>query len=252
MNSSPSDLFRSPKAQLLVSFLMRIKELQLAIGPERFRKAARLAQETAKDTGNAMPPEQPILWQLPLEIGDMIWNDPTSLTQKMDDLIAVYQEMPCYGLLSYMGDFFESLDSTEQDRFWTHCTEILDNELRYFARPMEYFLWCDFFERGDRVCEAWDELITPSTPRLALQSILLISGPVPFDLKLELYNRLLPNPQWHHWIFLSILHSYSETNGQFSENPAKAILQKLLLPRSTPNLLQLEKELGMKPSLRVL
>ena len=117
---------------------------------------------------------------------------------------------------------------------------------------MEYFLWCDFFERGDRVEEAWEALVTPETPHLALQSILLVSGPVPFDLKLSVYERLLPNAQWHHSIFLSILHSYSEEHGHFEEEPAKRILGQLLIPRSTPSLIDLQKALGMKPSLRVL
>ena len=231
---------------------MHPKELQLAIGPHRYNEAAQLAKETAADTGKAMPPEHPILWKLPQEIGDILWDQAISTNQKIEEVVAVYWEIPCYGLLNYVGDLFESLDDEERAHLWAKCITILDAENRLFARPMEYFLWCDFFERGDRAEEAWEALVTPETPHQALQSILLVSGPVPFDLKHSVYERLLTNPEWHHWIFLSILHSYSEEHGQFEEEPGKRILEQLLIPRSTPNLIELQKALGMKPSLRVL
>ncbi len=231
---------------------MHPKELQLAIGPDRYNEAAQLAKKTAADTGKSMPPEHPILWKLPQEIGDVLWGQSNTTREKIDELVAVYREMPCYGLLNYVGDLFESLDEEEKLHFWTQCIDILDDEERLFARPLEYFLWCDFFERGDRVEDAWENLVTPETPQLALRSILLVSGPVPFDLKLSVYERLLTNPQWHQWIFLSILHSYSEKHGNFEKEPAIRILEQLLIPRTTPNLLELQKALGMKPSLRVL
>ena len=231
---------------------MHIKELQLLIGPARFAKAAELASKTAQDTGLSMPPDDPLLWTLPQEIGDLLLSRPLSWANRITTLFKLYKEMPCYGLLNFLSEHYRQFEPLECDLHWQGCLEHLDSGTPRLSRPTEYYIWCNFFETGDLSEEAWDALITPNTPENALKSLLLISGPVPFDLKLSLYQRLLPEGRWHHFIFLSLLHSSSEEHGRLEPDLAKEVASKLKLPSSTPHWKDLQRSLGIQPSLHIL
>ena len=155
-------------------------------------------------------------------------------------------------MLSILGANYSQFEEVERESHFRECLTLLDTGEHRFQRPVEYYLWCDFFEAGDRCEEAWDAMVSPDTPTNALRSLLLISGPVPFDLKLPLYRCLLPEPAWHHFIFLSILHSHFEEYGQLDPEPAKEILKQLQIPASTPDWARLQRALGPRPGLKIL
>ena len=235
-----------------MTFAMQIKEIQLQVGPDRYAEAVELANQSAADTGQAMPPTHALLWELPQEIGYILNQRGVSAAEALDLLFTLYEEMPCYGLLALLGDLYDEMDEEERVLLWARCTEFLDSAEERLVRPMEYFVWCDFFETGHRVEEAWQALVHLDTPHNALHSLLLISGPVPFDLKLPLYECLLPDPAWYQPIFLSLLHSQFEEHGQIEPQEAANILRQLHLPRGTPDLRKLQQSLGIRPALKIL
>ena len=231
---------------------MHIKELQLLIGPARFAEAAQLATKTTQDTGLSMPPSDPLLWTLPQEIGDHLLSRSMSWANRIKTIFRLYKEMPCYGLLNFLSEHYRQFEPQECDLHWQGCLEQLDTGEPRLARPTEYYVWCNFFETGDLSEEAWEALINPETPENALKSLLLISGPIPFDLKLSLYLCLLPEIRWHHFIFLSLLHSSFEEHGQLDPDPAREVAMQLTLPSSTPHWKDLQRSLGIQPSLHIL
>ena len=230
---------------------MQHKELILAIGPKRYRDACAIAVETAGDTGMEMPPSQRVLWEIPHEVIDLLWAQEEAVEQMLDQAFAVYEEMPTYGLLSALSDQFEILGDDGQSHLFEHHRRVLGEGRPTLARPMEYALWTDYLQSPDRVDLAWSTLMTPPVEPALMTSLLVISGPVPYDLKAPIYDRLIQEPSWHHAIFLSILHSKSETYGQCDDDHAREIVKQLQLPPDTGYLDKLQRALNIRPGLKI-
>ena len=113
---------------------------------------------------------------------------------------------------------------------------------------MQYALWCGYFEDSAVVKEAWDALTGSDTPSAALRAVLRASGPVPYELKAALYERLLPDPAWHEAIGESLLWSTVDTFGQVERAAARRVLQQLRLPPDLPGLQELRTRLASPAS----
>jgi len=91
--------------------------------------------------------------------------------------------------------------------------------------------------------ESWNQLIKPFPSDKALQIILIKSGPVPFHLKKQLYDKLINDQKWHVYIFKSILHSRYDLYGELDVDEGERILNQLVLPADTQYLDKLKKEI---------
>ena len=158
--------------------------------------------------------------------------------------------MPCYGLLMYLKDNYGQFCEHERNQFWDWVRTQLDSNDPVLSPPIAYCLWCDFFEDPNTVHEAWSQLVVPFPSEKALQTILIHSGPVPFHLKQPVYTLLIDKPQWHYYIFQSLLHSQFDVYGKLDKRSAWKLLQQLNLPSNIEHLDKLKEKLAIDANTR--
>jgi hypothetical protein len=111
------------------------------------------------------------------------------------------------------------------------------------ADPIAYSLWCDYFEDPASVEEAWTAVAAPgAVSARGLQRVLNVSGPVPYDLKVPIYERLVGSTHWHPFIFRSLLYSAFDVYGQIDARAARKLLDKLSLSKTTEGLNELREK----------
>jgi hypothetical protein len=103
-------------------------------------------------------------------------------------------------------------------------------------QPLAYFLWCEIFESPHWVEEGWNSLVNPLPAVGVLQTLLVISGPVPFGLKKPVYQQLMADRSWHYYIYRSLLHSAFDYYGQIDRAEGLEILSRLSLDDTAEHL----------------
>jgi hypothetical protein len=186
---------------------------------------------------------------VPHDIAELIWSSDEGAA--LDDMervrlfFTVYDEMPCYGLLMYLGHAYAQLDSPSREYLWACVAERLGGGRAALSNPIQYFLWCDLFEDPKTVEESWKEVLRRDRRSSGLiTAVLDASGPVPWGLKRKLFDELIGQPEWHESIFRSVLHSATDVFGQIDRADARVILNTLTIPESTPNLEVLRSRLA--------
>jgi hypothetical protein len=215
------------------------------IGVENFQPVADWAWQCAADTGKGVAKGM-FSSDLPYEICELIWSE-RGLTNydRLSLIYDIYEEMPCYWFLASVKMNFKKADAGSKQMIWDRYRKYLDLEQDVLAGPVRYSLWCDFFEDPDTVQEAWKELALyrDATDR-TLERILPESGPVPFELKDDLFRRLLPERRWHPYIYQSLLFSAFNVYGKIEMGRARDILSQLELPADVEHLDLLRQKLG--------
>lgn len=132
---------------------------------------------------------------------------------------ALYRAMPCYAVLMYVG--FEPHDVA----FWTAVRSLLDDPDDRLAAPMAYWLWCGPFE-GPEVRDAWRQVVE-GAPRLRLRRVLSVSGPVPWELKAPLLERLCEQSEWRGPVLDALEGAAFDVLGSVEVGAALALLERL-------------------------
>jgi hypothetical protein len=213
-----------------------LRNLVEHVGEQRFKEAVEWAWATAAGTGSQTSsrkgdwPEAVLI--TPHDLEELIWDDlDATWHERVALAFALYRQMLCYATLMYARHHYSEFDQPARARFWDEMRKLLGDADDRLADPIAYSLWCDYFEDGDPVEEAWHEVaMTGPTAERRVQRVLDASGPVPFELKANLYERLLPESRWHPWIFRSLLNSAFGIYGQLDAKAARQLLGRLKLP----------------------
>lgn len=219
---------------------MTIQEIKDIIGREQYQQTSRAHLEQGR---RANRDEQMNVWTVPDDIRDLIWDEAGSDLDKVTLTFEAYADMPCYALLTGVSWNYDDISVEARDLFWTHMRTLLGVESEIRSEPATYTLWCDYFERSDRVERAWREVTAETVDDVALRRALIASGPVPFALKEPLYTRLITGQRWHYYIFRSLLHSTFDYFGKVDKAGASSLLNRLNLPPETENLARLQQAL---------
>jgi hypothetical protein len=222
---------------------MTLSDITAPIPPNAYRAACEAARLAAVDAnyGSQKAAEQ-FDSEIPHDIAGRIWDLSETEADKLDLAIQAYTEMPCYGHAMYFAMNYRELSAPLRERFWAWVRATLSGEDDALANPLEYMLWCDFFEADrDRATDAWDHLVDAESPDTLLQRILVASGPAPYGLKSRLYDRLLPDRKWHAFIYRSIVHSMNDVYGSIDFYHAKQVLKHLDLPEDTDGLTEVKR-----------
>ncbi len=169
------------------------------------------------------------------DIPMFIWGSSLSGPEKIQLLADVYTDIPTYSLwFIFYSDLWRGIKSdpdqtSTRTKFWSLVRQWLSGDSDELAEPICYTLWCDYFEDKDDVVEAWNALVQEGAPDRLLERVLENSGPVPYNLKIELYQRLIHDHPWHYFIFESILHSEFDYYGKIDRRDARAWLERLQL-----------------------
>lgn len=230
---------------------MLFDELVAEVGPQRYAGACEWAWQTAARTGRCGGARSwpGSLEGVPQEFGDAWWSDAASLGERLDMGLRLYREMPCYANTVALHGFYREFGAAERRRLWDAYRAALDAEDDRLADPISYSLWVDFFEDPATVEQAWRETsrrdVDPWERRLA--RVLEIAGPVPWALKEELFEALVPEPRWHPAILRALAGSAFDVFGAL-DPAAGAWLARLALPDDTPDLAALRACLAPAPT----
>ena len=145
---------------------------------------------------------------LPEDLIDEIWATQTNTIDKINMSLSLFEVQPTYHVLSTMW-FNYRLSSTVTDQVTELILNAYLNELSNPMKPltdsMEYSLYFDIFEDPDRNESAWKYFIGRDPNDHFLKMILRNSGPVPYHLKQNLYDRLIANRSYQTRIKLPFL-----------------------------------------------
>jgi hypothetical protein len=139
--------------------------------------------------------------------------------------------MPSYRCLSELKMCYSDLDDGLRSKLWEAYRALLAEADDRLADPVAYSLWVDFFE--DPRTEAWAEMTASDLGRKGLERLLDASGPVPYELKEPLYERLAADPAWHAAVFRGLLYSYFDYYGKIDRAKAARLLEQLQLAPET-------------------
>ena len=178
-----------------------------------------------------------ITWDLFQDISDKIWDSELTNRQKISLGFQIYEIFPTYG--NFLIPFYhgirnnEIVDPTEKDIIWKHFMKYLASQ-NYYADPVGYVLWVEFFEDESTVHETWAGLMK-FYDKEAILRLLEHTGPVPYDLKEHVYHTLILDNESHEAIFKSLLFSAYDVYGQINKVKAKDLLGQLNIDRTTEN-----------------
>lgn len=172
------------------------------------------------------------------EVGD----DPHELSSAIDDsglpaadrvdlYFQAFEAKPSYALLMYLGSEHYDADPELSARIYRQYASYLAGEEEEPAEQVAYALWCDYFERDDRVDQAWRALVSVGSPPRLLRRILSAVGPVPWRLKAPLIRSILPQKQWHPFLFEALFASRFDYFGQIDGADALRLLGALKVNR---------------------
>src|ERR1019366_4850192 len=145
---------------------MTLSDITAPIPPNAYRAACEAARLAAVDAnyGSQKAAEQ-FDSEIPHDIAGRIWDLSETEADKLDLAIQAYTEMPCYGHAMYFAMNYRELSAPLRERFWAWVRATLSGEDDALANPLEYMLWCDFFEADrDRATDAWDHLVDAESP----------------------------------------------------------------------------------------
>lgn len=188
----------------------------------------------------------PDTWDLFNEISDKVWYSIMTNTQKISLGFQLYETFPSY--YHFLTPFYhgirnkEIVDPNEKEIIWKHFMKYLASE-NYYADPVGYVLWVEFFEDETTVSDTWQGLVNNCSDKKAILRLLEQAGPVPFDLKETHYNSLLIDKTNHELIFNSLLYSAYDVFGQIDKIKALNILAKLKVDTGTENYMLLKEKL---------
>lgn len=229
---------------------MTLSQLKSKVGEDVYLQACREAWESAPDTGSLQQWEA----RKPTPAFDLVLSeigfnacDAESDVACVSFFTDLYREMPAYGLLHqlFIARAYGDLDLDARRLFWSFAREMLSGEAAALADPVAYYMWCHFFE-DQWVEEAWKALTLGAPDRL-IERILLVSGPVPFSIKRDLYQQKIGNKRWHYFIYRGLLHSAFDVYGKIDRAEARRLIGRLKLSLSkeeSKNFDRLSRQLG--------
>ena len=177
-------------------------------------------------------------WDLFDEMSDKVWTSTMPSAKKIALGFQLYETFPSY--FHFLRPFYhlicynEITNPEEKEIIWKRFMKYLVAE-KYYADPVAYVLWVEFFEDASTVEETWHGLVNNYSDKNSLLRLLEVAGPVPFDLKETVYNNLLGDEENHDHIFKSLLYSAYDVFGKIDKKKTLNILPKLKVDTNTEN-----------------
>ena len=127
----------------------------------------------------------------------------------------------------YSTHFYKEFSVGEKALWWAGVRERLGSSDAALRNPLEYSLWCDYFENTETVEEAWQALTSDASNERILRCVIKASGPVPYELKRTLYEQLAERLEWQQPIFEALFYSAHDFFGQIDPTHAGHLVARL-------------------------
>jgi hypothetical protein len=169
-------------------------------------------------------------WTLFDDISDSVWYSEMAIADKINLGFQLYHLFPSY--YHFLVPFYHLIRNKETDqkdlknKVWENLMFYLGSE-DFYADPVKYVLWVEFFEDSSTVEETWKGLMNYPRNNQAVLRLIEKAGPVPFELKYPLYEKLLKDEMNHKSILKSLLFSAYDVYGIIDIEKTRVILPKL-------------------------
>jgi hypothetical protein len=186
-------------------------------------------------------------WNLLDNISRKLWMSDELIDQKILIGFELYETFPSYYhfLVPYYHIicYHETEDEQVKNIIWRKFADFLAAE-NHYCDPVGYVLWVEFFEDSNTVVEAWNGLMQHKANKKSMMKLLEYSGPVPFELKENLYNELVHDKRAHQSIFKSLLFSTYDLFGKIDKKKAYKLFMRLEVDKKTAHYQKLKDQLS--------
>lgn len=224
--------------------LIRVLE---SLGREAFDRAADQAWAVAPFTGLAGGPERgdnSLIHEACWRIDELAPLGRRSF-RKLRLWCELYELAPDYAVLMSVRWSRAHWSAAAARFFWRRYRRWLEADPA-LAAPVQYSLWCDWFEDPQTAAQAWRAVLTPPRRRLRVERVLDCAGPVPYPLKARIYGELGRDRSWHQAIYRSLVHSADDVYGSLDVEHARRLLAELELAADTPERDYFRDKLGWR------
>jgi len=130
-------------------------------------------------------------------------------------LLKLVEFFPSYTASSmlYRAFIYQELDPTAKDILWNGILTLISGPCAPTQDAVEYALWVDFFEDQSTCQEAWLELTKRASGEV-LSRLLIVAGPMPYELKHPFYVELAKDPEKHNVLAESLVCSINDVYGK--------------------------------------
>lgn len=209
-------------------------ELIKNIDINTYKKTCEEVSRFAHKTGKQLNHKESFDSMIPHDISFELWDLDLPVCQLIDIFFELYEDMPCYAYLMYLKMEFPMFSDNDRNLVINKFYEYLSEDNSRLSTPIEYSLWCDYFEDNEIVEFVWERLLQlGSSNDILVKKILGVSGPVDFNLKEALYKKVLTNKNLHYNIFQSLRASAVDFYGKIDKVKARYVLEKLEIDKST-------------------
>lgn len=223
---------------------MRKTELIRKIDNILYRKTCEEAQKYATTTGKIKDTKNSFDSELPHDISFDLWDLEIPTIEIIDICFELYEDMPCYTYLMYLAMEYKSFSDNEKIYTLQKISQYLIDGNLIFTTPIEYSLWCDYFEDPEVVAYTWNNLLEICNYNdNVLKSLLEVSDPVPYNLKQKLYNFLIKDEKWHYQVFKSLLFSTYDYFGSINDEGAVSVFRRLNIDETSDEVIYFMKKL---------
>ncbi|HMQ04745.1 MAG TPA: hypothetical protein PKD26_12575 [Pyrinomonadaceae bacterium] len=220
---------------ILSAFHLTETDITLLSGEAREHAVGCGKRESSKDLSQKT-------WDLFDELSETVWQSSMPTGQKIELGFRLFELFPDY--YHFLVPFYHLIRSNgaiaedQKQLVWKQFMDYLGADDHY-ADPVGYVLWVEFFEDPETVVETWNGLIRSVTKPSVLLRLLEHAGPVPYELKEQVYKELLADPGNHETIFKSLLYGAFDVYGKLDKDNALKLLSELTIDRDTSEYKQL-------------
>ena len=174
------------------------------------------------------------MWGVSDDVSDRIVELPdTPVAARVRLLFEVYREMPSYWLIHKVEWLAKEMKEEDWDAVWAGFREALSDESPEQADPAAFALWCGLFEDQEVAPRAWRALATAEAPDRMMKRLLSVSGPVPWEAKVETYRRLSNDSRWHSDLAEALRLCYADVLGKNDAREALVLFSRMQLAPNT-------------------
>jgi hypothetical protein len=184
-------------------------------------------------------------WSLLDDLADSLWDSNNSIEWKIRVGFEFYEMFPSYyhALKPYYY-FIRDKRITNVDikeEIWERFAQYLSSQAEH-RDPVQYVLWVNFFEDTSTVEESWVGMWKACQKYGVTSSLLPISGPVPWELKVENYWQEAQNITQHAIIIKALIASAYDVYGKIKWAEAWDLVIHLQIDKQSNEYRALEKK----------
>jgi hypothetical protein len=203
-----------------------IMELKARVGDMDYARFRALCRETAAECGARLKVDvasdtSVTAWQFAEVLEFLVDED-----KLWRAFLHIYMDAPCYSWLSMADSHIMSEHERAEYAVWLQ--DRLSGEDDALAGPVTYTLWCDHFEDPNRCAPMWSFLTAQDLSQTALQRLLPVIGPVPYEMKRDFLWKHASNAALHPFIFQALRGSEFDIHGKLHAPEDRADARKLL------------------------